>query len=891
MHPDLAQRIEPGCVVVTPNRRLAAYLKREYDARQVKAGKSVWPTADILPFSAFVERAYGDALYSSHAAGFPILLSPAQEQALWESIIRDSEMGKALLAVPETAALARKAWQLAHAWRLMPRLGEFPLNEDGRAFQQWARRYESITRRERHTDSARLADVTSSLLTRAEIRKPKALFHYGFDLVMLQQAALFEALAAAGCEVISTGPEPRSGDRRRVAHADSGEEIRRAAAWARARLESNGAARIGIVVPELAKHRKAVQRIFSAVMEPDYALPGSRPPVFPFNISLGEALSSYPLVNAAFLVLELAGREIDFERASRLIRSPFLAGAHVEQDRRARLDAWLRKRAEPVITLDRLLALVAHEDSGCPVLAQRLSALSEFRKARLFGGQPPSAWARGISEALALVGFPGERSLDSNEFQTLAKWHEAVADLAALDLVLLRTGYTDAVSQLRRTAADALFLPETPEVPIQILGELEATGMEFDHLWVMGLSDDAWPHGPRPNAFLPVELQRAAGIPQGSAAESLELARRLTGEWLSCAGEVVLSYPLREDDREFKPSPLIVTVPEQPLPLPVYASYRDAVHGLRKLERGEDARAPALGAVPTVGGGTVVIRDHAACPFRALARHRLGAESLEAPHAGLDAMERGTLVHRVLAQAWAQLKTRSALDKTAEADICALLARAAEEAVARIRRERPTVLSGRFAEIEKQRLARRARAWLEVEKQRGGFTVLATEDKRRIEIGGLALNARLDRVDQTDDGRRVVIDYKTGAASPGAMLGERPDEPQLPLYVVGAEPDVAAVAFAQVKAGEMRFAALARDDDLLPDTKAYSETRYRDRYGSWQEMLVAWRADLASLASGFAAGDARVDPKHYPETCRYCDVKPFCRVYERLENALDEEAE
>jgi probable DNA repair protein len=414
--------------------------------------------------------------------------------------------------------------------------------------------------------------------------------------------------------------------------------------------------------------------------------------------------------------------------------------------------------------------------------------------------------------------------------------------------------------------------------------------MEFDHLWVMGLSDETWPPGPRPNPFLPVELQRAAGVAQGSAAGSLELARRLTGEWLSCAGEVVLSYPQHEEDREFKPSPLIIAMREQALSLPVYASYRDAVHGLRELERSEDGKAPPLGEAAAVGGGTAVIRDHAACPFRAFARHRLGAESLEVPHSGLDAMERGTLVHRVLAQAWAQLKTRSALDAISQADLDALLARAAEDAVARIRRERPTVLSGRFAEIEKRRLARLARAWLDVEKKRGGFTVLATEDKRRIEIAGLALNARLDRVDQTDDGRRIVIDYKTGKATPGAMLGERPDEPQLPLYLVSGEPDAAAVAFAQVKAGEMRFAALARDNDLLPDIKAFSESSYARRYGSWQEAVGAWRADLTRIAAGFAAGDARVDPKRYPETCRYCDVKPFCRIYERLENALDEDA-
>jgi probable DNA repair protein len=733
--------------------------------------------------------------------------------------------------------------------------------------------------------------VAASLVALPEIRKPKALVHYGFDFVMPQQAAFFRALAAAGCEVTGVGPAPRGGERLRVACADSTEEIRRAAVWARARLEVNGAARIGIVVPELAKQRKTIQRVFSAVMEPDYALPGSRHPAFPFNISLGEALSSYPLVNAAFLALEMAGRESDFERASRLIRSPFISGAVSEFARRARLDARLRKHAEPVVTLDRLLALIAREDAGCPALAQRLAALAEFRKARLFGGQPPSAWARAISGALTVIGFPGERSLDSAEFQALAKWHEGVADFAALDRVLPRIGYTDAVSRLRRLAADALFQPETPDVPIQVLGELEATGMEFDHLWVMGLSDETWPRGPRPNPFLPVELQRSAGVPQGSAAGMLELARRLTGEWLCCAGEVVLSYPQREDDREFKPSPLIVAVPEQVLALPGYASYRDAVHGLRKLERGEDAKAPPLAPGAAVGGGTAVIRDHAACPFRAFALHRLDAKGLEQPHAGLDALERGTLVHRVLARIWAHLKTKSALDGLGETELGALLGRTAEEEVARIRRERPTVLSGRFADIEIRRLVRLARAWLDVEKQRSGFTVLATEDKRRIEIGGLTLNARLDRVDESDDGRRIVIDYKTGKASPGAMVSARPEEPQLPLYLVGAEPDAAAVAFAQVRAGDMKFAGLARDADVLPDVRTLPDGKLKQAESSWGRQIEAWRADLARIAAGFAGGSAEVDPKRYPNTCRYCDVKPFCRIYERLENTLDEDAE
>jgi hypothetical protein len=84
----------------------------------------------------------------------------------------------------------------------------------------------------------------------------------------------------------------------------------------------------------------------------------------------------------------------------------------------------------------------------------------------------------------------------------------------------------------------------------------------------MGLSDETWPPGPRPNPFLPAELQRAAGIPHASATASLDLARRLTEGWLTCAGEVVLSYPQRENDCEFKPSPLILSTPEQALALP-----------------------------------------------------------------------------------------------------------------------------------------------------------------------------------------------------------------------------------------------------------------------------------------------------------------------------------
>jgi hypothetical protein len=105
------------------------------------------------------------------------------------------------------------------------------------------------------------------------------------------------------------------------------------------------------------------------------------------------------------------------------------------------------------------------------------------------------------------------------------------------------------------------------------------------------------------------------------------------------------------------------------------------------------------------------------------------------------------------------------------------------------------------------------------------------------------------------------------------------------LYLLGAEPTAAAVAFAQIRAGNARFLALARDNDLLPGVQAFSESRLAREHGSWEQLVAAWKTDLARIATGFASGEARVDPKKNRQTCSNCDLRSFCRIDERDERA------
>lgn len=872
--------------VLTPNRRLAQTLLQEAGARQLGRGLVLWDTPDVISLAGFVERV-ADAVRHAGTAVLPQVLAPEQSRALWEQLLRDSEAGSSLLAVTEAAGLAHEAWQLMLSWRLGPGLRAAALNEDAAAFLEWAPRYERALRRGGHLDAAELADHLQPFIRDRALALPRQVMVYGFDSFTPQQAGFLGALNDAGCEVALSGPDDLAANVLRTPCTDAEDEIRKAAAWARSRLET-GCRRIGIVVPDIAARRGAIVRLFSAAMAPDYALPGVRQSVPPFNLSLGEPLAAYALVNAALGLLQLLGRDIEFERASRVIRSPFLAGGESERTARAALDVELRRHAEPVVNLERLREMAAGCGGDCPRLLRLFDALGRFRKDRLFGAQAPSAWARAMSEALSAAGFPGERALDSVEYQALKRWHETVAAFAALDRVVPRMGYADALSRLRRMAADTLFQPETPDVPIQILGVLEASGQNFDALWVAGLGDDQWPPPCRPNPFLPLALQRAAGLPQGSADAALDAARRMTARWRAAAPEVVLSHPLYEGDRELQPSPLIAAVAVAQPQIADYPEFGAAIHAARVIATEVDCTAPPLAGTTVAGGGTALLKDQAACPFRAFARHRLRAAAPEAPHAGLDAAERGTLVHRVLAQAWMQLRDSATLLATDGARLDALLAAAAEGAIERIRRDRPTVLSGRFAEIEKRRLVALARAWLEEDRRRSPFKVIAVEDKRSMAIGGLELRARLDRVDETADGRRIVIDYKTGKAAAAQMLGERPEEPQLPLYLVTTEPGAVALAFASVRAGRKAYAGVARDDDLLPGVKALADAQ--PEYADWAALVAAWRDELERLALQFAAGVAAVDPKRPPQTCRFCDLGPLCRIRERSA-AVDDETD
>lgn len=897
----LLDTLDRDATLITVNRRLSRVLHGEYERARLAAGATVWESPDILPYSSWLQRSWNDCVAGAEDA-LPALLSAEQDLSLWEQAISErplTDNEPALLQSGEAARNAQAAWTLLRGWQLQYDDDLGLASDEVRTFRGWARRYESLCRQGHWVDLASVADRLLDGFAGARAAGARRVLLAGFDALTPQQQTLFAALEARGVRVENWQPPRHHVNALRFAFATQDDELEAAARWARQRLEDDLCARVGVVVPGLAVVRHRVAAIFADVFAPGAGRPGAAQPAQAFNISLGRPLAEVPVVGDALLALGAMDGRLSLSDAGRWLLSPYLGGGDLNA--RARLDAELRRIGEPRYTLMRLRELAARV-AGAPLPSDTdasraevgsFAALLERLQSRGVSRSPHQAvseWAAQFSSWLVHAGWPGERGLSSDEYQAVQAFHELLGTLAALAPVLPSVDFADALSQLQRLAARQLFQPRSGAAPVQILGVLEAAGVDYSHLWIAGLHHQAWPEPPRPNPFLPIRLQRERGMPRAGSEQQLGWARAWTARMLASAEEVIVSHPRQQGDEPLRPSALIADLPLgdwNAVTSSRILGDADLVHaGAPAAELLDDRVAPAVDASRPVRGGVSVFKDQAACPFRAFAVHRLGARDVAAPDSSLDPRVRGNLAHRLLELLWQALGGQSRMLAMSRDERQNLIRSTAKRVLADEARRRPHTLRGRLLALEQKRLESLADAWLDIEAGRVPFEVEA-EHSETCHVAGLPVTLRPDRIDRLGDGQLFLVDYKTGPCNPKDWFGERPDEPQLPVYALAMDDigdgRVAALAFAMLRPGELGYRGLAQVEALAPGVNSVGASKLRGvrEAADWEAHKLLWRQRLSELARAYLQGDARVDPKIPGDTCRYCGLQVLCRIHEQ----------
>lgn len=883
--------IANGATIVTANRRLARWLRSAFDSYQEAQNATVWRSADILPWSAWLMRLWNEAQEKAPSSSrLQRVLRPNQALALWERIITQSSYADELLQIRTTARQAQLAWSLLHEWRIDLVSTDFNVNEECRAFYAWAQGFSTECRRLNAIDDSLLPDSLRPFIEQGVTDIAPHILLAGFDALTPQQAQFFEWLASRDHTIEHVdNASQRDAPVQRISTPSTEAEIELAARWARHLLQQDSQLSIGIVALNLQQSRAQIERIFTEVCHPAATLittPNAE--IRAFNISLGLPLGNYPVIHSALLALRIAHNAAALDDISYLLRTPFIAGAEHELSGRALLDVWLRERGDLRLDLSTLLesSLKSGPRSApphLPILFERLAAfIGETQRMPRY--QAPSAWAATCGRLLNRLGWPGERSLNSEEFQTVAAWQECLSELATLDdCTTPRITFNQALSMLVQLANDTIFQPQSDPAPIQIMGMLETSGLTFDAMWVMGLHDTAWPPPAHPNPFLPLALQQKFGLPHSSSARELIFARTLTQRLWASATQVIASYPVAEGDQALRASPLLqdcIHIDAQQIAFDAQPSFSESVFRSRSIETLLDAQATPLAPGTLVSGGTAVIKHQAACPFRAFAQFRLGANPMPSPHPGLEPRERGILIHAALEYTWKTLSSLEALHACSDDALLRLVHTAVARALTDMATQRPTTLTAAFLAIEQQRLEQILLAWLALERDRAPFTVAAFEQKQLLTVGQLQFKGKIDRLDRLSDGRYVIIDYKTSNTSPGDWFGPRPKEPQMPIYGVFHDGDVAALMFGQVKLGAMKMLGLASDSGVSPQIDNFSDSKYALEVSTWPDLMQHWKTLLEGLSENFRLGDARVDPKE-SATCLSCHLTALCRINER----------
>ncbi|MGA9853201.1 MAG: PD-(D/E)XK nuclease family protein [Gammaproteobacteria bacterium] len=889
---EILAALEAGAILVTASERLARAARLAHADAARARGVRVWERPEVLGWGAFLQLLFSRHEQLDLVAG-PRLLAPHQAEVLWETVITGETANSPLLPPAVTARAAYAAWELCQAYDIsLSELAHEVSSDDARQFSLWAHAYAEQCKTRTLLDVARLPDYLTQVFQAEKTVPPKHCLFIGFEEFTPQQQRLLACMRTAGSQVQELLVSGQRDNRcRRIVCADAQAEMQSAARWARALLEASPTLRIGIIVQDLSEQQQTLARTLNQILCPSL-LPGALTPR-PYNLSIGQALSACPIVSDALILLHCLHWRLPFETVSRLLRSPFIVAGEHELPARARLEVRLRDANLEQVGLQRLLTL-AQQGGEAQAFQSALASMVQYLRG-MPKRQLSSGWSKTFSSVLHTFGWYGERIPDSSEYQAVSKLRALLGEFAQLDAVLPPMDASEALTRFTRLVTQNEFQTASAEVPIQVLGMPETAGLQFDHVWIMGLTDDVWPASPRPDAFIPWTLQRRHALPHANAARELDYANRITARLLNSASEVVVSTPQRNADTELRPSPLLADIKEATsadLPQSQVRNWREQLQQEAAIALTEftDEQAPPVLDGASVEGGTKVIKSQSICPFQAFAIYRLGAEELESPALGLSPRDRGLLLHAVMERLWVALKDHASLASLQPDARRQHIDTAITDALNPFAARNPDVFTTNFRRLEQERLTNLIATWLEIELARSPFSVEKPEQERRVKLGRLSLKTRVDRVDKLPDGGRVVIDYKSGMANPRDWLGERPDEPQLPIYAVSGEPAPAAVLFAQLRTGDLAFRGFAVQDGVAPGVGSYDTARKQaDDPADWNALLDNWRTAVSALADEFMNGVARVAPKHGDETCRYCHLSTLCRIHERKAAGMEDD--
>jgi len=828
---------EPSHLIITANNRIAEFLIKDWCQYQTCTA-SVVPV--IMPWQAWVKNLHQELLFLGRTE--IQLISTVQQHRLWQQSLSSSNH---ITNVQNLTHDMSTAWQYLQHWQISLEQVELYTNPDQLYFLRSVRHYLSLC------SDYGLTDEPSAILDLIRnieyLNLPKHIVMIGFSEQTPLQQLFFKCLVNKKIQVKPLLLElPHESEKYR-SFVEFDQEIAAMAEWAFT-TDLNTRLPLICIVPDIHKQYSQIAYHFRKTQSYHHS---SRK----FDIGGGEVLFHLPLIRALYISFKIYFSKITTDEAAEWLQSLYLVGAHEEQVPRLLLLEQLSKQYDDEIDLQQLM--IRSQQFNSPILHASMNSIHLNNEP-----QSMSFWLDTIDSITEKFFQLSSRSLSSFEYQLLKKWQQVLLDLESFSQLKSKFTSIDIINDLTHLLKTTLFDIENKHPDIQILGLLEATGLVSQATWVSQFCAESWPMPVKLNPFIPFNLQHQYQLPHSSARRQLSYAKSTQKIWHRTWQNIFYSFTSNEDSPA-TPTPLLAHLQVETSKIDYHSKYRQNCEP--KLEQIDDSYGSSY-TLKKVSGGSSVIKNQAQCPFKAYMYHRLELKPQPLEQLGVNALDRGIILHTVLEKFWLKYQTSIRLNQLTSSSIENSLTDIYNEWIIK-KHVYPEVIH----QLELNRTIKIIKKWLSEEQKRPPFIVESLETTCNFTVNNLQFNLRVDRIDKLANGNYLIIDYKTSKKPLSVNQWQTPrvNEPQLPIYALANTQKSHAIAFVTINANIQKIHGLSQYDTEISGIKAIQ----------WQTQLADWENDIVNLVAQFQAGYAAVNPKT-SGTCQFCELASICRVQE-----------
>lgn len=864
-------------LTITPNNRTATCLtERVVDYVLCETNKFACRAPNIMPLSAWVVEVF-QQLRSAGIEPFAklSLIGDAEYVSYWVKAMHFDPLSENLVCPTEWLADALAADKSLSRWMIKNYDTDTPL---GAAFKRWRVQVQRNILTSGFVTQAMAIELIIQSIKKGQVPLPKNIALYAFDEQPPLYKKLFEAFEEVGT-LHTVNPVNRKATWLSVPTDNAAHQLETVARWASKVIEEEPGKTVAIVSPDLKKNRNGIVRALNDVFEPQWILPGQANYTPPYNVTLGESLNTLPLFKRAMYYLGLTTEYVQTEDTLNIINDPFTVSCRESALARR---AFAKKMRDNRGAKSSLLKLAMK--SQCPTELSK--SLNDFVRINTSHSeyQLPSQWAGLFSQALTALGWAQGIQLNESELAGVKKWKECLDKLSCLDIHTGEIPRELAHKLLAQFCSVSLITSSAQSSPINVMGTLEAAGLDFDYIWVLDCNDNVFPAPATINACLPADLQITHNLPHSSGEKEHEFTHMLFNRYNSSCDIFYTSFVNSDDTGPKKPASI--------LELSNSHINSDDVIDRDIIDYGEitykqftvNQKRDVIGHIKTnrnvIAGGVAVLDQMVLCPMRAVTSKRLNIKEHKPIFTmGFTGAERGIMIHDALEHLWRELISCRAEGKTdfdtithlSESELLKLIEQSVDAALFWIDRED---IEQTLVENERRSLITTLSQWIEIEKQRTPFNVIALEKSDFVQIGAFRLRIRKDRIDEViksgNNNLTVALDYKSSEESVSAAFASK-IKMQLPVAAISDDTD--GVGYLNVTPNSGSISGLINDEDGDAFFKAVTKHRYKAPR-DWSELKHQWLSQFESLITRYASGEMLYKPSK--EACKYCIKASLC---------------